>query len=113
MVTVAEADADVLACAAALTVTPAGLGTLAGAVDRPAEVIVPQAAPEQPAPLTLQVTAVFFVPETVARNCCWLATVIIALVGEIVTWMGMMMVTMAEADVTPSAVDVAVTLTCA
>lgn len=111
--TAAEADEDVLAWAAALIVTPAGLGTLAGAVYRPAAVIVPQAAPEQPAPETLHVTAVFFVPETVARNCCWSLTVTIAVVGETVTWMGMMIVTVAEADVTPSAVDVAVTVTCA
>ena len=100
-----------LACAAALTVTFAGLGTLAGAVYKPAAVIVPQAAPEQPDPLRLQVTAVFFVPETVARNCCWLPIVTIAFTGETVTWIGMKIVTAADADVTPSAVDVAVTVT--
>ena len=32
--------------------------------------IVPQAAPEQPEPETLQFTAVLLVPLTVAVNCC-------------------------------------------
>jgi hypothetical protein len=43
----------------ALTVTAAGLGTVAGAVYFPLVSIVPQLAPEQPDPEALQVTAGF------------------------------------------------------
>jgi hypothetical protein len=53
----------------AVTVTCAGLGAAAGAVNRPLDEIVPQVAPEQPAPLRLQFTAVLLVPVTVAVNC--------------------------------------------
>jgi hypothetical protein len=70
IVAVAVANAEELACAVATIVTFVGLGALAGAVYKPADVIVPQAAPVQPEPLTLHVTAVFLVPATVARNCC-------------------------------------------
>ena len=45
---------------------------------------MPHAAPLQPAPLTLQVTAVFELPVTVAINC-WLAAVAtVALLGDTV-----------------------------
>jgi hypothetical protein len=47
-----------------------GVGNEVGAVYSPVVVIWPQGAPEQPAPETLQVTAVFALPETVAVNCC-------------------------------------------
>jgi hypothetical protein len=70
IVTVSEADFVLSAFDVAVTVTCAGLGTVAGAVKRPLEEIVPQLLPEQPLPLTLQVTAVFEVPPTDAVNCC-------------------------------------------
>lgn len=108
---IAEPNDDGSACAVALIVTLAGLGTVAGAVYKPAEVIVPQAFPEQPDPLTLQVTAVFVVPVTVAWNCCWLPIVTIVVDGAMATLMGLMMVTAAVADVTPSAMEVAFTVT--
>src|SRR5271156_1451059 len=68
--TVTAALADLLLSPAevAVTVSVAGLGTALGAVYRPAEVIVPQAEPEHPDPLTLQMTAVLLSPVTVALN---------------------------------------------
>ena len=62
IVTVAEADLVVSACAVAFTVTDAGVVKLAGAVYRPEVEIVP-------GPVLVQVTAVFVVPVTVALNC--------------------------------------------
>jgi hypothetical protein len=61
-VTVAEPDLVESACEVAVTVTFAGVGTVAGAVYTPVAEIVPLLGP----PLTLQVTAVFIVPVTVA-----------------------------------------------
>jgi hypothetical protein len=61
-VTVAEPDLVESACEVAVTVIFAGFGTVAGAVYTPVAEIVPLLAP----PLTLQVTAVFIVPVTVA-----------------------------------------------
>jgi hypothetical protein len=69
MVTVALADLLVSAAEVAVTLTSAGLGTFPGAVYKPVEVIVPQAKPVQPAPVTLQMTPVFVDPVTVALNC--------------------------------------------
>ena len=43
--------------------------------------MVPHAPPLQPAPLTVQVTAVFEVPVTVAANCCVLPADTVALFG--------------------------------
>jgi len=82
-VTVAGDDFVESACEVAVTVTCAGFGTVAGAVYSPALEIVPLAAP----PATLQVTAVFDVPVTVALNCCVLPTGTLAAVGatEMVT----------------------------
>ena len=70
MLTTADADAEVFAIEVALTITVAGVGTVAGAVNNPAEVMLPQAVPEQPEPLTLQRTAVLLAPVTAATNCC-------------------------------------------
>jgi hypothetical protein len=53
----------------AVTATWAGLGTVTGAVKKPLDEIEPQVAPEQPAPLSVQVTAVFDAPVTAAVNC--------------------------------------------
>jgi hypothetical protein len=43
--------------------------------------MVPHALPLQPAPLRVQVAAVFEVPVTVAANCCVLLTDTVALFG--------------------------------
>jgi hypothetical protein len=99
IVTIAEADEVVLAWDVAVTITVAWGGTVAGAVNSPLEEIVPQLDPEQPGPLTLQVTAVFVVPETASTNCCVPLTVTRALVGDIVTATGERIVTVAEAAV--------------
>lgn len=66
IVITADTDWDVSAWALAVTFTAAGFGTVAGAVYKPTEVIVPQADPAQPAPLTVQVTPRFALPVTVA-----------------------------------------------
>jgi hypothetical protein len=65
---VIEAVADFVGSATevAVTDTCAGLGTADGAVYRPLEDIVPQAAPPHP---MLQVTAVFVVLITIVVNC--------------------------------------------
>ena len=73
-------------------------------------VIVPQAAPLQPAPEMLHVTAVFVVPVTVAVNCCWAPVTTLAEPGETETATGGTIVTAAEADWEGSATEVAVTL---
>ena len=56
-VTVAEPNFVESVTEVAVTVTVAGLGTLVGAVYVPTELIVPQFAPLQPVPDTLQMTA--------------------------------------------------------
>lgn len=66
IVITADADWEVSAWAVAVTFTVAGFGTVAGAVYKPTEVMVPQPAPAQPAPLTVQVTPRFALPVTVA-----------------------------------------------
>jgi hypothetical protein len=72
---------------------------------------MPQLLPEQPEPLTLQLTALFEVPVTLTWNCCCVPRATIAVVGETVTTTGAMMVTVAEAEALISATDVAVTTT--
>ncbi len=69
--TAAEPDLEESATEVALTVIVGGLGTMAGAVYFPVESIVPQLAPEQPAPERLQLTT-GIVPNgsSVAMNCC-------------------------------------------
>src|SRR5579859_2482437 len=47
--------------------------------------MVPHAAPLQPAPLILQVTAVLELPVTVAAHCCVVPTASVALFGLICT----------------------------
>lgn len=74
---------------------------------------MPQAAPEQPLPATLQVTAVFAVLVTVAVNCWVFSAMTCAVVGEIDTVTGGRITTLAEADLVESATEVAVTVTCA
>ena len=70
IVTVALADFVVSATEVTVTVTRDGEGITAGAVYTPSESIVPQLVPEQPVPLTLQVTLMLVVPLTEAVNRC-------------------------------------------
>ena|ERR1700742_3107902 len=83
--TVAEADFVGTAADVALTITCGVAGITAGAVYKPAEVIVPHAAATHPAPETVHVTAVLEVPETPAENCCCPLWAIVAETGDIVT----------------------------
>lgn len=109
--TVADADRDVSAWAIAVTFTADGLGTVAGAVYKPAEVTVPHAGPVQPVPLTVQATAPLVLPLTNARNCRCPPTITSAVVGEMTTDIGTAIFTCAEADFVVSACDVTVTFT--
>jgi hypothetical protein len=108
---VTDAVADFVGSASEVAVMDiwAGLGTAAGAVYRPLVDIVPQAAPVQPLPMMVQVTAVFAVFATVAVNCRWPPVITFAVVGEIVTATGGMTVTEAVADLVGSATEVALT----
>jgi hypothetical protein len=78
------------------------VGTDPGAVKRPEDETVPQEDPEQPLPVTLQVTAVLVVLRTVAVNCWVLAATTCAEVGEMETETGGRMVTVADADLVVS-----------
>jgi hypothetical protein len=82
-VTVADPDFVESACEAAITVTAAGVGTVAGALYSPLLEMLPFAVP----PFTLQVTAVFVVPLTVAVNCCVFAEATVAVGGATETLM--------------------------
>ena len=82
---IAEADFVGAATDVALTVTCGVAGMTAGAVYKPAEVIVPHAAATHPTPETVHVTAVLEVPETPAENCCCPLWAIVAEAGDIVT----------------------------
>lgn len=112
-VTVAEADFVVSATDVAVTVTSAGLGIAAGAVYRPLVEIVPQVAPEQPAPLRLQVTLVLDEPPTVAMNCCVLPMETCAVGGETLTMIECRIVTVTVSDLLGSTTEVAFRETCA
>jgi hypothetical protein len=70
IVTVALAVLVESAWDVAVIVTVAGLGTVPGAVYKPFASMLPQLVPEHPLPVTVQVTAVSFVFDTVAVNCC-------------------------------------------
>ena len=69
IVTVVESDFVLSACEIAFIVT-VPLGTAAGAVYKPAALIVPTVPLPPVVPFTCQVTAVFAVFATVAVNCC-------------------------------------------
>jgi hypothetical protein len=71
----------------------------------------PQVAPLHPEPVTLHVTAVLLVFETVAVNCFCRPTFTLADVGEMLTATGKATVTTADDDFEGSATDVAVTVT--
>ena len=81
MVTLAEADLVGSATLVAFTVTVAGDGTPAGATNSPLVEIVPHAAPVQPTPLTVHVTAVFEEPVIFPANCWVRPTATVALFG--------------------------------
>lgn len=112
-VTVAVADFVGSAADVAVTITCAGLGTSAGAIYRPLDEIVPQLIPEQPLPLTFQVTLVLDDPPTVALNCCVLPVTTFALPGETLMISEFRIVTIEVVDFVGSATEVAVTATCA
>ena len=111
MVTAAVANFVLSATLVARTETVLGEGATVGAVYKPVAETVPQAAPAQPVPVTLQVTAVFVVPVTVSVNCCVPPARTVTVVGLTVTETTARMVTVAEADLVLSATLVAVTVT--
>lgn len=78
----AEADFVEFATEVAVTVARAGLGTVAGAVYSPVDVMEPQEPATQPIPDTAQVTLVFELPVTLAVNCCWPFTERVTLAGD-------------------------------
>jgi hypothetical protein len=111
IVTVAEAAVFPSAFAVAVTLTCAGLGNLVGAVYKPVDETVPHAAPEQPVPVTVQLTPVVKLPVTVAVNCFCAPTSTWAEVGEMLIPSCWEIVTMAVLDFMESATDLAVTVT--
>jgi hypothetical protein len=84
-VTIAEPESDIFAEETAVTVTVAGLGIVLGAVYNPFALIVPVVALPPGVPFTCQVTAVFVVPVTVARNCVVAPGLTVAEAGVTVT----------------------------
>jgi len=96
----------------AVSVTLGGEGRICGAVKSPLESTVPQAAPEQPDPATLQFTARLGFPEpvTVAANCCNAPSSTGAVPGDTVMEISLITVTVAEALFEGSATLVAVTV---
>lgn len=111
-VTTAVSDFEVSAEEVARTVTCAGLGAAEGAVYTPVEEIVPHAAPLQPLPLTLQVTAVLVLPATVAVNCWVSPAFTCAVFGETFTDTGTAIVSVAEPEIVGSATETALIVTC-
>lgn len=88
MVTLAEPESELFADKTAVTVTVAGLGMVPGAVYKPLEVMVPDAAPPPGVPFTCHVTEVFVVPVTVAMNCVVAPGLSVAVAGVTVTVIG-------------------------
>jgi len=111
--TLAEADLEVSATDVAVTLARAGVGTVAGAVYKPDDVMVPHDPDTQPVPETVHVTAVLEEPVTEAVNCCCPFTAMVAELGDIETptVVGDPMVTAAVPTSDKSASDVAVTVT--
>jgi len=68
IVTIALPASATVNTGVAVTVTVLGLGTAAGAVYKPEELIVPQLIPTHPAPVRFQITRVG-VPAIAAENC--------------------------------------------
>jgi hypothetical protein len=84
-VTIAEPESDVFAEETAVTVTVAGFGMEVGAVYNPLALMVPAVVLPPGVPFTCQVTAVFVVPVTVARNCTVAAGLTVVEEGVTVT----------------------------
>lgn len=103
-VIVADALLVVSATLTAVTVALVCAGILEGAVYRPAEVI-------EPAPVRVQVTAVFVDPVTFAVNCRVCDTVSVAAVGDTATATGGTKVTVEDAFLVGSPTLVAITKT--
>jgi hypothetical protein len=115
IVTLAEADLVGSATLVATTLTLAGEAAMEGAkktADDPLVEIVPQDEPLQPAPLTLQLRAMFEVPVTLALKSCVPTVGTEALVGLMLsnTATATATVTLAEADLVGSATLVAFTV---
>ena len=112
IVTLAVANFVGSACEYAVTVIVGGEGTWAGVVYSPVSEIVPQLYPTQPAPLTFHLTWEFWVPFTVAVNCCWVLGASVTVAGDSVTEMGGggTIVTVAAADAAGFASELAMTL---
>lgn len=114
MTTLADADFVGSAVEVAVTVASAGLGTLAGAVNKPDDVIDPHDPATQPIPDTVQVTPVFEVPDTVALNCCCALIATVTEAGDTATeTLGAPMETVALPVWVTSKRDVAATVTVA
>ena len=111
IVTVAVEDLPGSATLVAVTVTVAGEGTVAGAVYNPVALMVPQAAPVQPAPETEKLTEVLVAPVTVGVNCCVPPVRTEAVDGLSVMATPLTIVTPAVADFVVSATLVARTVT--
>ena len=116
IVTLAEADLVGSATLVATTLTLAGEAAMEGAkktADDPLVEIVPQDEPLQPAPLTLQLTAVFEVPVTLAVKSCVPEVGTEALIGLMLNKPATTgtIVTLAQADLVGSAILVAFTVT--
>jgi len=88
MVTVALAHLVRSALLNAVTVTLAGEGTTAGAVNMPFALILPTVESPPVTPLTCQVTDVSVALRTVARNCSLRPVSMVADEGETVTVIG-------------------------
>ena len=98
MVLGTEADFDGSATLVAVSSTVAGVGKICGAVKTPVLEMVPQALPEQPEPLSVQVTAVLGLPAEamLAVKVCCAPSSTGALVGAMETLTSLAMVTCAE-----------------
>ena len=95
-VTVARANAVALATDVAWIVTVGDAGITAGATYTPAELIVPTAVEPPVTPLTDHVTPGLVVPVNVAVNGCADPSAIEAVVGEIVTLIGVAATTLTD-----------------
>jgi hypothetical protein len=109
IVTLAELDFVGSAVEVTVTNTCAGMGTVAGARYKPVAETVPHAVPLQPLPVTLHETALLDVPLTVAENWWEPPMTTCAELGEMLTEIGPLMVTVAVPDFEGSATEVAVT----
>src|SRR4029077_18021137 len=124
MMTVADPDAALFACEAALTFTVVAIllplpsdvvGTPLGATYNPLVDMNPVVWPPPAMPSTCQVTAVLGAPFTNAVNCCVPKFATVAALGTTLTEVDIpdVTITVAGEDFVESACEVAVTVTCA